>query len=136
MVNGHGGNVDALREVAGRITRHDDAYAVPFTWFDEIGDHGSEMGHGGPIETALLRHANPKSVREDRLDDAAAGASDRWGEWQGSVNLAFDSDEFTDNGVVGDPREGDADLGAELLNLAAESLTELLTVIAERDLTR
>jgi len=36
LVNGHGGNVAALREVCGRITRHDDAYAVPFTWFDAV----------------------------------------------------------------------------------------------------
>lgn len=134
LVNGHGGNVDALREVTGQITRHDDAFAVPFTWFSEIGEHSSRMGHGGPIETALLRYTSPELVREDRLDEAAAEASDRWGEWQGSVNLAFDSSEFTENGVVGDPREGDVDLGRELHDLAAEALTELLAVISEREL--
>ena len=136
LVNGHGGNVDALREVSGRITRHDDAFAVPFTWFNEIGDHGSGMGHGGPIETALLRHTSPDVVHEDRLEEAANGAGDRWGEWQGNVNLAFDSDEFTENGVVGDPRDGDADLGSELLNTAADSLTELLSVLANREIQR
>jgi len=136
LVNGHGGNVDALREVSGRITRHDDAFAVPFTWFNEIGDHSSQMGHGGPIETALLRHTTPEVVHEDRLEKAANGASDRWGEWQGNVNLAFDSDEFTENGVVGDPRDGDADLGEELLDTAADSLTELLSVLADRDIRR
>lgn len=31
LVNGHGGNVAALREVAGKVVRHDDAYAVLFT---------------------------------------------------------------------------------------------------------
>ncbi|MBX0324446.1 creatininase family protein [Halomicroarcula sp. F13] len=132
LVNGHGGNIAALREVASRISRHDDAYAVSFTWFDEVGDHSSDMGHGGPLETALLQHANPETVHEDRLDSAAENGSDRWGDWQGRVNLAFDSDEFTENGVVGDPRNGSAELGENLLTSAADALTDLLDAVEER----
>jgi creatinine amidohydrolase len=133
LVNGHGGNAAALREVTQRIVRHDDAYAAPFTWFEEVGEHSAEMGHGGPLETALLRHANPETVREDRLDAAAAGGSDRWGDWQGRVNLAVDSHEFTDNGVVGDPRDGSATLGEELLDAAADALVALLDAVADRE---
>jgi creatinine amidohydrolase len=132
LVNGHGGNVAALREVAGRISRHDTAYAVPFTWFDEVGEHSSEMGHGGPLETSLLQHTDPETVHEDRLTAAGKNGSDRWGEWQGRVNLAFDSAEFTDNGVVGDPREGSADLGELLLETAADALVDLLDAVADR----
>jgi creatinine amidohydrolase len=133
VVNGHGGNVAALKEVTARIVRHDDAYAVPFTWFEEVGEHSSEMGHAGPLETSLLRHTNPETVHEDRLDEAAAGGSDRWGDWQGRVNLAVDSHEFTENGVVGDPRESSAELGAELLDRSADALCALLDEISERD---
>ncbi len=104
VVNGHGGNVAPLREVCGRVTRHDDAYAVPFTWFDAV--DAPDMGHGGPVETSLLQHVSPELVREDRLDEAAAGGADRWGEWVHGVNLAYDTDEFSENGTVGDPREG------------------------------
>lgn len=132
LVNGHGGNIAALREVAGQIVRHDDAYAVPFTWFDEVGEHSSDMGHGGPLETSLLQHANPETVHEDRLEQAAEDGSERWGEWQGRVNLAFDSDEFTENGVVGDPREGSAELGATLLAEATDALIELLDAVVAR----
>ncbi|WP_324759442.1 creatininase family protein [Haloarcula sp. GH36] len=134
LVNGHGGNIAALREVAGRIVRHDDAYAVPFTWFDEVGEQDIDMGHGGPMETALLQHANPETVHEDRLAEAASGGADRWGDWQGRVNLAFDSDEFTENGVVGDPRDGSADLGEQLLESATGSLVALLETVADREL--
>ncbi|WP_256290912.1 creatininase family protein [Halobellus inordinatus] len=133
VVNGHGGNIAALREVTTRIVRHDDAYAVPFTWFDEVDEHTSEMGHAGPLETSLLRHANPETVHEDRLEEAADGSSDRWGDWQGRVNLAVDSHEFTENGVVGDPRESSADLGEELLDLSAAALCKLLDAVRERD---
>ncbi|MFC7044631.1 creatininase family protein [Halobacteriaceae archaeon GCM10025711] len=136
LVNGHGGNVPALGEVAATITRHDDAFAVPFTWFDAIGDHRGDMGHAGPVETALLRHADPDLVREDRIEAARDGASDRWGDWQGRVNLAYDSAEFTENGVVGDPADGDADRGEELLALATDALVDLLDAIAERDVSR
>jgi creatinine amidohydrolase len=136
VVNGHGGNVSALEEVTATITRHDDAYAVPFTWFEATGEYAPEMGHAGPIETALLRHAHPDLVREDRVEEARAGASDRWGEWASGVNLAYDSAEFTGNGVVGDPAAGDAERGAELLDLAAEALVELLAAVAARDVTR
>ncbi|WP_101295453.1 creatininase family protein [Halegenticoccus soli] len=136
VVNGHGGNVDALREVTGTITRRDDAYAVSFTWFEAVGEHKTLMGHGGALETAMLRHAAPELVREDQIEEARAGASDGWGDWVSGVNLAHDSAEFTDNGVVGDPAEGDAALGAELLELAADALCALLAAVAERDTSR
>ncbi|RKD93328.1 creatininase family protein [Halopiger aswanensis] len=138
IVNGHGGNVDALREVGGTITRSDDtdAYAVPFTWFEAVGEHSSDMGHGGPLETSLIRHLEPELIREDRIDEAQAGAADRWGEWVSYANLAYDSAEFTENGVVGDPDDGDARRGEELLELATDALVRLLEAVAERDVSR
>jgi creatinine amidohydrolase len=135
LVNGHGGNTEALAEVARGISRDDDtdAYAVAFTWFEAVGDHSADMGHAGPLETALLRHTNPDLVREDRIEDARAGAAERWGEWVHGVNLAHDSDEFTENGVVGDPAEGDAERGEELLALAADALQDLVGAVAQRE---
>ncbi|XVH30395.1 creatininase family protein [Haloferacaceae archaeon DSL9] len=133
VVNGHGGNIDALNEVAGTISRRDEAYAVAFTWFEAVSEHAALMGHGGPLETALLRHTYPELVREDRIEEARAGASDRWGEWVAGVNLAHDSAEFSENGVVGDPTEGDAALGEELLALATDALVELLAAVAARE---
>ncbi|WP_049937711.1 creatininase family protein [Haloplanus natans] len=136
VVNGHGGNVPALGEVTATISRHDDAYAVPFTWFEAVGEHSGEMGHGGPLETALLRATHPDLVRDERIDEARAGASQGWGDWVSKTNLAYDSAEFTANGVVGDPGAGDAELGEELLERAADALDRLLTAVAERDVSR
>ncbi|WP_128906006.1 creatininase family protein [Halorubrum amylolyticum] len=135
FVNGHGGNVEALAEVARRFSRDDahDGYAVAFTWFEAVGEHAGDMGHAGPLETALLRATNPRLVREDRIDAAREGAADRWGEWVSGVNLAHDSEEFTDNGVVGDPAAGDAERGEVLLDLASDALAELATAIVERE---
>jgi creatinine amidohydrolase len=138
VVNGHGGNVPALGEVCAAITRDSDtdAYAVPFTWFDAVGDHSADMGHAGPLETAFLRHANPELIREDRVEAAADGASDGWGDWTSHTNLAHDVAEFSENGVVGDPCDGDGDRGRELLDLATDSLCALLDTVADRDTSR
>ncbi|QAU13155.1 creatininase family protein [Halorubrum sp. BOL3-1] len=138
FVNGHGGNAEALAEVARRFSRDPDheGYGVAFTWFEAVGDHAGDMGHAGPLETALLRATNPELVREDRIDGASAGAADRWGEWVSGVNLAHDSDEFTDNGVVGDPRDGDAERGELLLDRASAALAGLAAAVVERNAER
>ena len=91
------------------------------------------MGHGGPLETSALAYLHPELVREDRLDEAAEGGADGWGEWEQGVNLAYDSAEFSENGTVGDPREGDADLGERLVDDAATALSALLVRVSERD---
>jgi creatinine amidohydrolase len=132
VVNGHGGNTAPLREICARITRHDAADAVPFTWFEAV-ETDLDMGHGGGLETSFLRHVRPDLVREDRAAAATEGAADRWGEWAGSVNLAYDSDEFSENGAVGDPSEGTAADGEALLADAGAALAELLERVAERE---
>lgn len=136
FVNGHGGNTDALREVAADVTRHEDAYAVAFTWFDAVGDHRSDMGHAGPLETAFLRHTRPDLVREDRIEEARGGASDGWGDWTSHTNLAYDSAEFSENGVVGDPGEGDVARGEELEARATDALCRLVAELGARDTSR
>jgi creatinine amidohydrolase len=138
VVNGHGGNTDALREVCGTITRHDDAYAVAFTWFDALDftEYDVELGHGGPAETAFVQAVRPELVHEDRFEDAAAGAGERFGEWVSGTNLAYDFAEFSEGGNVGDPGEGDAELGARLLDDATDALVDLLDAVAERDVER
>lgn len=133
VVNGHGGNIDALREICSKIYRNTEGYAAPFTWFNAVSTE-QEMGHGGPLETALLQWLQPELIRQNRIEQARDGGAERWGEWHSGTNLAYDSVEFTDSGVVGDPSNGDVELGEELLTQAAKALCELLDAVAERDL--
>ena len=143
LVNGHGGNVDALREVAASVTREGEAYATSFTWFRSI-DFGAldaevgpiEMGHAGAAETALLRATHPTLVDEDRVEEAGEEAADRWGEWVAGVNLAYDADDFSENGVVGDPSVGDAALGEQLLEASAAALAEVVDAVSDREIDR
>jgi len=148
VVNGHGGNVDALRELCARFTRDESGYAVPFTWFDAVSfDPDDEtppppvdladvaMGHAGPVETSLVQAVAPDLVREDRFEAAAAESADGWGEWVSGVNLAYDSAAFSENGAIGDPSLGSPELGEWLRDRAAERLADLLDRVATRDLT-
>jgi creatinine amidohydrolase len=137
VVNGHGGNVGPLRECCARLSRDGTAYAVPFTWFDAIDpgevEFSGAMGHAGPVETSLVQHLRPDLVDEERFETAAAGGADGWGEWTAGVNLAYDTDEFTESGVVGDPGEGSADVGERLYELASDRLGDLLEAVAVRE---
>ncbi|WP_372480061.1 creatininase family protein [Halomicrobium sp. HM KBTZ05] len=133
VVNGHGGNVDALREICGRVTRDGTGYAVPLTWFDAV--DAPDMGHGGPVETSLLLATDPELVRSDRLEASAADAADSWGEFEHGVNLAYDTEAFSENGTVGDPRAASADRGAALLDAASEALADVLGSVRDRDST-
>lgn len=134
LVNGHGGNINALAEVAKDRTRSSECTCVPFTWFQSI-ELPSElsMGHAGAIETAAMLATSDELVDKSRLDSAAANAADRWGDWVGGVNLAVDSHEFTENGVVGDPRIATTELGEDLLTEAGNALGELIDAVVSRN---
>jgi len=135
LVNGHGGNTAALREVCGEITRDGDAYAVPWTWFDalDFDSYGIELGHGGPAETSVVQAVRPDLVHDDRFEAAAAGAGDTFGEFEQGANLAYDFATFSESGNIGDPSESDAELGERLLADATESLVALLETVASRN---
>jgi len=134
LVNGHGGNADALREIAAAVTRDGVAYAAAFTWFDALDP--DDMGHAGPVETSVVMHHAPGLVHEERFEEARDGGSDGWGEWVSGTNLAYDSDEVTENGAVGDPSTATAERGEELVEAAATALAELLGAVADRNLDR
>lgn len=127
VVNGHGGNVAALRECCSRLTRDDSAYAVAFTWFSAI--DADTLGHGGKFETSLIRHLHPDLIRDSELDSAAIDSADTWGKWLHGTELTYDTDEFSANGVVGDPRESSVELGAKLLDEAVDALIDILDEI-------
>ncbi|WP_435361405.1 creatininase family protein [Haloarchaeobius sp. DFWS5] len=133
VVNGHGGNVPAIREVCARVTRDGTAYAVPYTWFDTVdSDLLDGLGHGGPIETSVVQAIDAGLVYEDRFDDAAAGAGDGFGEWVSGVNVAYDFAEFAESGNVGDPSSASEERGEAVLDDAAAKLLTLIDAIDAR----
>ncbi|WP_435334741.1 creatininase family protein [Haloarchaeobius sp. TZWWS8] len=133
VVNGHGGNAAAVREVCARITRDETAYAVPYTWFDTVdSDLLAGLGHGGPIETSVVQAIDAGLIHEDRYQEAAAGAGERFGEWISGVNVAYDFAEFAESGNVGDPSSASAERGEAVLDDAVEKLLVLIERIRAR----
>ncbi|MFW5983626.1 MAG: creatininase family protein [Halobacteria archaeon] len=128
VVNGHGGNIDALHEVCARLTRDDDTpFATYWTWWRAVDLGDAEMGHAGRVETSVLLHLAPELVDED---SAAAGA-DSWGDYAETAPLAYDSAEFTEEGVVGDPTQATAEEGERLYAAAVDSLVRLVGRLAD-----
>jgi creatinine amidohydrolase len=81
----------------------------------------------------MVQHLDTHLIREERLENASENSADGWGEWVSGVNLAYDTDEFSENGVVGDPREASAERGEALLDEATTALASVLTAVAARD---
>ena len=128
VVNGHGGNVDALHETCAHLTRDDDApFATYWTWWEAIDKEAAdvEMGHAGAVETSVLLHLDSELVGEP-LEGAES-----WGEYIEGAPLAYDTDEFAENGVVGDATRADAETGKKLYDEAVGSLVRLVEAIAD-----
>jgi creatinine amidohydrolase len=138
LVNGHGGNGDALRRAARRLRRQEVAFAVPWNWWSNLGGLAAELfdeegiGHAGATETSMVYAVAADLVREDALDAAEAGAADSWGKSVHGGEVGFDTADFSESGAVGHPTEASREAGRRLLRSATDDLDALLDWLAER----
>lgn len=139
VVNGHGGNDDALERTARGLRERERAFVVPWNWWSTL-QHlfaslfdARAIGHADAVETSLLSTIRPALVREAALDDAEAGASEQWGRDVGGANVGFDAAEFSDSGAVGEPTRASAAAGEQLYEQAIDDLEALVGWLAERD---
>jgi creatinine amidohydrolase len=112
LVNGHGGNLDALR-AAGDCLR---AEGRDVAWFS-CGVPGSDA-HAGRTETSLMLHVEPDGVREA---DAVAGATAPLADLLPRLR-AEGVRAVSPSGVLGDPAGASAEEGAALLGTLVERL--------------
>ncbi|MER7805390.1 creatininase family protein [Streptomyces parvulus] len=121
VVNGHGGNY-----VLGNVVQESSARGERMALFPAAEDWEaarqrsgvatsllSDM-HAGEIETSILLHAHPESVRPG-YETADFVADDR------RHLLSLGMSAYTDSGVIGRPSLGSAEKGKELLASLAES---------------
>ncbi len=112
VVNGHGGNLDALRSAVPLLR----AEGRDAAWFP-CGVPGGDA-HAGRTETALLLSVDPRSVRTDR---SAPGVTTPIGELLPRLR-AEGVRAVSPTGVLGDPAGASAAEGARLLAALAARL--------------
>ncbi len=105
VVNGHGGNLDALRRAVPLLR----AEGRDAAWFP-CGVPGGDA-HAGRAETSLLLHLAPGSVRTDR---SVPGATEPIGDLLPRLR-AEGVRAVSPTGVLGDPAGASAEEGARLL---------------------
>jgi creatinine amidohydrolase len=138
LVNGHGGNSDALRRAARRLRRQEVAFAVPWNWWSNLADLTRELfgegtiGHADATETSMVYAVAADLVREDALPEAEAGAADSWGKSVHGGEVGFDTADFSDSGAVGQPTAASREAGERLLDAATDDLDALVDWLAER----
>jgi mycofactocin system creatininase family protein len=112
VVNGHGGNLDALRTAVPLLR----AEGRDVAWFP-CGTPGGDA-HAGRTETSLMLHVEPAGVRKAR---AAAGETAPIGALLPRLR-AEGVRGVSPNGVLGDPAGASAEEGAGLLTAMVERL--------------
>jgi len=120
IVNGHGGNSDALKLVHSALDYENIRHSIWSLPYYE----GADM-HAGHTETSLMLHLAPDTVRMDLAEVGAIGDSEILIERMRTGGIK----EVSSNGVVGDPTNATAAHGATMLSFYADHLTKLLLQI-------
>lgn len=139
FLNGHGGN-SALVGVANRELRLRHGLMTFLAHPGVPPDQGgvsppSELGmgvHGGTDETSMMLHLAPELVHVEagrrRLPEHLA--ENRYVRFGGSVSFGWLSNDFHDDGVIGDPTAATAALGASLFDAAVNAFCGALREIS------
>jgi creatinine amidohydrolase len=142
VVNGHGGNVDAIRLAARSARRDHGVLVVGLMWAqvaaDEIAQRAtSELyGHACEIETSVAMVLAPETVRAERIaEPRPARPRDTFTDPPAQrVDRPTWFRELTENGALGDPRLASMELGHAVVETAYARTLEFATRFADEPL--
>ena len=120
FVNGHGGNGDTLAQLARELTESPslDLEAYRWEWMRAVDDH---VGHAGELETAVLLHLCPDDVGEPVAGDAMS-----WDDTVDGGTIHQFTDEFSENGAVGDATGATAAQGQRVFETVVNALVSFV----------
>jgi len=121
FVNGHGGNLDALRAAVTQL--RDEGHDV--RWLPCASDQDADL-HAGHVETSLLLHLCPQRVR---LERAVVGDRRPLAAILPTL-VAHGVGAVSANGVLGDPTAASAAEGGRLLEAIAQTVAERVRTAA------
>lgn len=137
LVNGHGGNTDALEDVC-RALREERIYAFVFQWWQAIRSVVQQVcvgspDHAGDMETSVVLHIAPAEVRSERITEAEADGAPSWGRSKHGVSIGFDTIDFTRSGATGCPSASTSGKGKRLLETAISTLVSFGSWLSDQD---
>lgn len=142
VINGHGGNIDALRLVSRNARRDHGSLVAALMWAvlagSEIADRAqsSRYGHACEIETSVVMDLAPDRVRHDRLESQGGrrSADPLTDPPRSLVDQAVWVEEWSEDGALGDPSLASAEMGKELVEIIHERAVSFARRLAEREL--
>jgi creatinine amidohydrolase len=141
LFNGHGGNVAAMDIVARELRQRHGLLVYSASWFslplpDKVqglfsaAEHRFGI-HGGEIETSMMLHLAPRTVRMERARDWRSTSQDRaeahaiLGNGK-SAKMGWAMEDYHPAGAVGNAAAATADKGRAVVQAAGEALARLL----------
>lgn len=141
FVNGHNGNTGVLNVAANKVLYEVGSKAAVSFYFAQAADrvkaHGQteRYGHACEIETSVLQHLAPELVRTDALEAGRMINQDKalhFNNQPFALTVPIPFHEQTENGVFGDARLADAEIGRDIVETALErTVTFIESFLAE-----
>lgn len=140
VVNGHGGNVDALRLVSRRARRDLGSLVAAVMWAQLAGDEiaarveSESYGHACEVETSVVMVLVPDRLRPDRIapPKGRRSADPLTDPPRPTVDEAVWLADWTEDGALGDPRRADPELGEAVVEVAYRKALEFARRLADR----
>ena len=141
LFNGHGGQVSVMDIVARELRTRCDLIVYSASWFslplpDAVaGQFSAEEHrfgiHGGEIETSMMLHLAPATVRMEHARDWRSSSQDRAERYRllgngKSAKMGWAMQDYHPAGAVGNAAAATADRGRAVVQAAAEALVQLL----------
>lgn len=121
IVNGHGGNADALARISSALTYEKIRHSI---WSLPSYD-GADM-HAGHTETSVMLHVAPDIVQTDRIERGTVGDASGLVAQMRTSGVAG----VSANGVLGDPTTATREHGIAVMNLYSTSLLAHLATLS------
>jgi creatinine amidohydrolase len=148
IFNSHGGQPQVVDIVCRRLRIAHRMFALAVSWFKLSRRRDAEASlpeaerrhgiHGGAVETAMMMHLTPELVRSEAIADFSSRWLAREAEFEqlvpeGAVAFGWETQDLHPSGAVGDPTLATAQMGAEIVDNAAQAFVTLLQEVHRFD---
>jgi creatinine amidohydrolase len=131
FLNGHGGNIASLQEVANYLYYKHGKKSASANWWDFVNmDRVKELfpnhafAHAEAVETSVGLAVHEHLIKLERLENIEP--ADEWGRKIHGVSIPSYTDDFSKDGVVGNLDDISKESGKELLVQAIEKFAEFI----------